>query len=141
MNEKMQALYDALKRIQQYSSVAHLKRCSLKEYGLEPEEAIEYAYENVLLEAKTAIKGMRRPAGRTEIEELVAVGHKHGWNGVTNSKILSVFFDDGFTNLISARDEYRRTLAAQRTALLSLSSRIRREGMQGVANQIEEIIK
>ena len=34
-----------------------------------------------------------------------------------------------------------RDLAAQRTALLALSERIRREGMQGVANKIEEIIK
>jgi len=34
-----------------------------------------------------------------------------------------------------------RTLAAQRTALLALSERIRREGMQGVANSIEEIVK
>ena len=34
-----------------------------------------------------------------------------------------------------------RTRAAQRTALLALSERIRREGMQGVANEIEEIIK
>ena len=33
------------------------------------------------------------------------------------------------------------TLAAQRTALLALSERIRREGMQGVANEIEEIVK
>ena len=35
-------------------------------------------------------------------------------------------------------DEAERTLAAQRTAL---SERIRREGMQGVANSIEEICK
>jgi len=33
------------------------------------------------------------------------------------------------------------TLAAQRTALLALSERIRREGMQGVANELEEIVK
>ena len=36
--------------------------------------------------------------------------------------------------------DLQRTLAAQRTALLALSSRIRREGMQGVANSIEEIV-
>jgi len=36
--------------------------------------------------------------------------------------------------------ELERTLAAQRTALLALSERIRREGMQGVANEIEEIV-
>jgi len=39
------------------------------------------------------------------------------------------------------RDELERTLAAQRTALLALSERIRLEGMQGVSNEIEEIIK
>ena len=38
------------------------------------------------------------------------------------------------------RDSLERTLAAQRTALLSLAERIRREGMQGVANEIEEIV-
>ena len=38
-------------------------------------------------------------------------------------------------------DAAERTLAAQRTALLALSERIRREGMQGVANEIEEICK
>ena len=32
-------------------------------------------------------------------------------------------------------------LATQRTALLALAERIRREGMQGVANSIEEIVK
>ena len=37
--------------------------------------------------------------------------------------------------------ELERKLAAQRTALLALSERIRREGMQGVANEIEEIVK
>ena len=37
--------------------------------------------------------------------------------------------------------EDERTLSAQRTALLALAERIRREGMQGVANQIEEIVK
>jgi len=37
--------------------------------------------------------------------------------------------------------EAERTLAAQRTALLALAERIRREGMQGVANSIEEIVK
>jgi len=32
-------------------------------------------------------------------------------------------------------------MAAQRTALLALAERIRRAGMQGVANEIEEIVK
>lgn len=56
-----QRLYDALKRITQYQSPNKLRISSLKQYGLEPEEAIEYAYENVLLEARQAIIGVRRP--------------------------------------------------------------------------------
>ena len=32
-----------------------------KEYGLDADEAIEYAYDNVILDAKRAIKGKRRP--------------------------------------------------------------------------------
>ena len=42
--------------------------------------------------------------------------------------------------LKDALDAAERTLAAQRTALLALAARIRREGMQGVANSIEEIV-
>ena len=38
-------------------------------------------------------------------------------------------------------DSHQRTVAAQRTALLALAERIRREGMQGVANELEEICK
>lgn len=54
-------LYDALKRITAYMPPDKLRRAAAKEYGLSGEEAIEYAYENVLQEAKTALKGMRRP--------------------------------------------------------------------------------
>lgn len=56
-----QALYDALKRITQYDSPDKLRRRASKDYGLDGDEAIEMAYENVLAEAKKAIKGMRRP--------------------------------------------------------------------------------
>ena len=58
-----QRLYDALKRIASYDSPETLQRVSQKRYGLEPEEAIEFAYENVIQEARNAIKGMRRPKG------------------------------------------------------------------------------
>lgn len=54
-------LYDALKRITQYQSPAKLHAASIKLYGLDGDEAIEYAYENVLAEAASAIKGVRRP--------------------------------------------------------------------------------
>lgn len=52
-------LYDALKRIVSYHLPTHLHRVAQKKYGLSPEEAIEYAYENVLMEAAHAIKGVR----------------------------------------------------------------------------------
>jgi len=60
-NEREQRLYDALKRITHYRGPDKLRKVAAKEYGLEPEEVIEMAYENVLEEAKQAIKGMRRP--------------------------------------------------------------------------------
>ena len=56
-----QRLYDALKRISSYQPPDKLRRSSQKQYGLEADEAIEYAYENVIWEAQRAIKGMRRP--------------------------------------------------------------------------------
>lgn len=54
-------LYDALKRITAYLDPEKLRKVAERKYGLEPEEAIEMAYENVLQEAKNAIRGMRRP--------------------------------------------------------------------------------
>ena len=52
-------LYDALKRITRYQTPDQLRRSSEKAYGLPAEEAIEYAYDNVRLEAASAIKGVR----------------------------------------------------------------------------------
>jgi len=57
-----QRLYDALKRIAAYDSPDKLRQNSQKRYGIDAEEAIEGAYENVLQEAKDAIRGMRRPS-------------------------------------------------------------------------------
>ena len=59
--KREQRLFDALKRIASYHSTASLKHSSERLYGLESNEALEYAYDNVLLEAKQAIRGMRRP--------------------------------------------------------------------------------
>lgn len=59
--ERMRKLYDALKRIARYQSPDQLRRGSERQYGLSANEAIEYAYENVLFEAKAATMGMRRP--------------------------------------------------------------------------------
>lgn len=57
-----QQYYDALKRIAAgYMTSEELQRRSEKLYGLEPSEAIEMAYDNVLAEVKAAIRGKRRP--------------------------------------------------------------------------------
>ncbi|MBD3762600.1 hypothetical protein [Rhizorhabdus sp.] len=52
-------LYDALKRISQYEQPERLIKNAERVYGIPGEEALEYAYENVLGEAKRAIKGVR----------------------------------------------------------------------------------
>lgn len=64
--DREQRLYDALKRISCYSPPDNLRRTAERAYGLPYEEALEYAYENVLEEAKRALKGMRRPAELAE---------------------------------------------------------------------------
>ena len=57
-----QRYFDALKRIATgYQTVEQLRRNAEREYGLDPAEAIEMAYENVIEEAKRAVKGRRRP--------------------------------------------------------------------------------
>lgn len=71
MNE--QRLYDALKRITAYSSPDKLRQTAQKTYGLEPDEAIEAAYENVLEEAKDAIRGMRRPGGKANTKKVIPI--------------------------------------------------------------------
>jgi hypothetical protein len=53
--------YDALKRISMYQSVGKLRLSSEKDWGLSFQEALEYAYENVLEEARAAIRGKGRP--------------------------------------------------------------------------------
>lgn len=55
-------LYTALHRIaNDYMTSEQLHRRSPKMYGLDGSEAIEMAYDNILLEAKAAIKGVRKP--------------------------------------------------------------------------------
>lgn len=55
-----QKLYDALKRITQYDPPTKLRRRAERDYGLSADEVIEMAYENVLEEARAAIRGMKR---------------------------------------------------------------------------------
>lgn len=52
--------YVALKRITAYMTPAQLRRHSGHEYGLDHSEALEMAYENVIGEAKNALRGYRR---------------------------------------------------------------------------------
>jgi len=58
-----QRMYDALRTIaRDYQTPDQLRRTAESGYGLEPGEALEYAYENIQQLAKCAIHGMRRPA-------------------------------------------------------------------------------
>lgn len=56
-----QRYYDALNLITKYDTPERLKKRAERDYGLTGDEAIEMAYENVLNEARMAIKGKRRP--------------------------------------------------------------------------------
>lgn len=56
-----QRFYDFLKRITLYQSPERLRKHSVREWGLEYPDALEYAYENVIEDARRAIKGKRRP--------------------------------------------------------------------------------
>jgi hypothetical protein len=57
-----QHYYDVLKHIaKNYQTSEQLRRTAEKDYGLDAEEAIEYAYDNVRWDAERAIKGKRRP--------------------------------------------------------------------------------
>lgn len=52
--------YVALKRITAYMTPAQLRRNAERQYGLDHAEALEMAYENVIGEAKHALRGYRR---------------------------------------------------------------------------------
>lgn len=64
--------YDALKRITMYDKPERLRSRSERDYGLSGDEALEMAYENVLNEARIAIKGKRRLVVKTEGEKRVS---------------------------------------------------------------------
>lgn len=55
--------FDALKRIASYTMPDRMKRDNKRfgGYGLPAHEEIELAYENVIFEAKAAIRNRRRP--------------------------------------------------------------------------------
>lgn len=54
-------LLGALRRIAAYQSPEQLRRTAERDYGCDPDDAIEMAYENVIAEAKSAAKGVRLP--------------------------------------------------------------------------------
>lgn len=53
--------YDTLRRITRYQTVDQLRRNSEKQFGLSYEEALEFAYENVIQEVWSVLRGKRRP--------------------------------------------------------------------------------
>ena len=54
-------MFLALSRIKRYQSVAYMRRHSEGDWGLNFQETLEYAYENVQGEARNGLKGVRRP--------------------------------------------------------------------------------
>ena len=60
--EERDRFWRALHTISKYMPPRELETKSGRVYGLPPDEATEYAYENVLATAKGAIKGTRKPS-------------------------------------------------------------------------------
>lgn len=52
-------LLHTLKRIASYDTPERMRRSSQKDWGVEFEECMEMAYENIQQEAKRAIRGVR----------------------------------------------------------------------------------
>ncbi len=72
--------FDALRRITQYAKPESLRRSSERQYGLPYEEALEYAYENVIQEARNAIHGRRKP------KEKLGSNLKQVWQAVESEE-------------------------------------------------------
>ena len=54
-------MYTALRRIASYMPAEKLRKRSMKLYGLEPDEAIDAAYENMLYEAQGGLRHINKP--------------------------------------------------------------------------------
>jgi hypothetical protein len=54
-------MYTFLKRIVTYDTPAQMRRNSEKNWGLQFDECIEMAYENIQQEARNGLKGIRLP--------------------------------------------------------------------------------
>jgi hypothetical protein len=59
-----QRLYDALKRITKYETAERLLKNGERTYGVPGVEVLEMAYENIMIEAKRGIAGVRTRRGR-----------------------------------------------------------------------------
>lgn len=59
-----QQYFETLKRIASFQTPEQLRRKSEKQYGLNYEEALEYAYENMREAAREAVRGRRMPHER-----------------------------------------------------------------------------
>ena len=59
-------MHTALKRIIAYQAPDRLARTALKNYGLNPDEAVQYAYENIQSEARAGLKGVRAVLAQEE---------------------------------------------------------------------------
>lgn len=58
--EQFNRMRNALRKISmQYQSADQLRKNSEKQYGLRADDAIEYAYENVRNEARSAVAGVK----------------------------------------------------------------------------------
>ena len=62
LQDERDRFWHALHTISKYMPPQELQTKSGRVYGLSPEEATEYAYENVIATAKGAIKGTRKPS-------------------------------------------------------------------------------
>lgn len=69
MSGAEERFHTALVRISNYLPPEKLRKQSEKRYGLDADEAIEMAYENVINEAKQALKGYRKPRRATSGKE------------------------------------------------------------------------
>lgn len=56
-----QHYYDSLVAIAKFDSPNKVRKDAQRIYGLSEKEALEFAYENILMHARSAIKGRKRP--------------------------------------------------------------------------------
>jgi len=69
LQQQAQKLWDALKRITLYATPDSLRKHAGRDYGIDGDEAISMAYENVLTEAKHVIRRIRRPQIRDALKK------------------------------------------------------------------------